>query len=65
MIKRDIGTDIATQHRAAGAFALAFAAAAITVLAGVFAIDVAGLRLTTIFPFDRLPDAVWPANWLP
>jgi putative ABC transport system permease protein len=65
MIKREIATDIASQHRGAGVFALAFAAAAMTVLAGVFAIDSGGFRLSLVFPFDRLPDAFWPANWLP
>ncbi|MGQ0561176.1 MAG: FtsX-like permease family protein [Gemmatimonadota bacterium] len=52
-------------HRVAGVFALAFAAAAITALAGVFAIDVRMLRLDALFTPELLPDASWRANWLP
>jgi ABC-type antimicrobial peptide transport system permease subunit len=57
--------DTATQHRAAAAFALGFAAAAITSLAGVLALDVASRRLLPTFALELVPDATWTAPWLP
>ena len=65
MIERDLQTDGATQHRAAGVFGLAFAATAVSALAGVFALDIFALRLKPLLGFDVLPDATWPATWLP
>lgn len=58
-------SDLATQHRAAAAVALGFAAAAITSLAGVLALDVAGRRLLPTFALELLPDSTWTAPWLP
>ncbi|MGQ0814388.1 MAG: FtsX-like permease family protein [Gemmatimonadota bacterium] len=58
-------SDIATQHRAAGIGALAFAAATITALAGVFVLDVRSARVAAGFELDVLPDPTWQAEWLP
>jgi hypothetical protein len=65
VITRDLVMDSATHHRGAGVFALAFAAAAITSLAGVFAIDVLALRIAPLAVFGTIPDSSWPAQWLP
>ena len=61
---RLLRSDTATQHRAAAAFALGFAAAAITSLAGVLALDVAGRRVVPTFALELLPDSTWAAPWL-
>jgi putative ABC transport system permease protein len=57
--------DSASHHRGAGVFALAFAAAAVTSLAGIFAIDVLALRIAPLVVFGTIPDSTWPAQWLP
>jgi hypothetical protein len=61
---RAVIMDSATHHRGAGVFALAFCAAAITSLAGVFAIDVLALRIAPLAIFETIPDSSWPAQWL-
>src|SRR5687768_10991562 len=64
-MRNGLVADTATRHRIAAVFALAFVAAAITALGAVFALDVrAGGFAPTITP-DYLPDATWPAVWLP
>ena len=65
MNTRDMVMDSATHHRGAGVFALAFAAAAVTTLAGVFALDALSLRIVPLAVFETIPDSSWPAQWLP
>lgn len=56
-------SDIATRHRISGVFALTLAAAAIAALSGVFVLSPTQLQPTVQVPL--LPDARWPAQWLP
>lgn len=64
-MRPSLQSDAATRHRAAAAFALGFAAAAVTSVAGVLALDVTGRRLLPTFALELLPDSAWAAPWLP